>query len=131
MKILLDTNILLRATLGNIPQKAVSYIEDKNTTLLFSSANIWEVVIKSALGKPDFNIDPLLLYNGLLMAGYKELPVTGRHTLLVSSLPPLHKDPFDRILLAQAACEGVPLLTSDKLLTQYSDSVIYVEMEKY
>ncbi|MCL2071062.1 MAG: type II toxin-antitoxin system VapC family toxin [Oscillospiraceae bacterium] len=126
MKILLDTHLLLWAALGDLPPKAVSYMEDKTNILLFSSASIWEVVIKSGLGREDFVVEPASLYSGLLSAGYQELPVTSRHSLLVATLPPLHKDPFDRILLAQSMSEGVPLLTIDRILTQYKSSVIYV-----
>jgi len=96
-------------------------------TLLFSPASIWEVVIKRGLGREDFSVDPASLYSGLLTAGYEELPITGRHALLVSNLPPLHKDPFDRILLAQAASEGIPLLTSDSVLAQYPGSLIFIK----
>jgi len=129
MKIILDTHILLWTASGELFQKApkaVSYIEDGKNTLMFSSASIWEVVIKSGLGRPDFIVNPTFLYNGLLMAGYQELPITGRHSLLVSTLPPIHKDPFDRILLAQSMYEGATLLTSDRILGQYLGSVVYV-----
>lgn len=126
MKILLDTNILLLAASGELSQDAIRYIEDSANTLLFSSASIWEVVIKSKLGRADFVVNPISLFNGLLNAGYQELQISGRHTLHVSTLPPLHKDPFDRILLAQAASEGIPFLTSDKFLLQYPGSVIVV-----
>jgi PIN domain nuclease of toxin-antitoxin system len=125
MRILLDTHLLLWAAAGELPPEAVRYIEDRANTLLFSPASIWEIVIKRGLGRTDFIVDPVSLYNGLLSAGYQEMPITSRHTLLVSTLPPLHKDPFDRILLAQAMSEGIPVLTSDKLLTQYPGSVIF------
>ena len=125
MKILLDTHILLWAATDELPPSATRYIENCANTLLFSPASIWEVVIKHGLDRADFIIDPASLYSGLLSAGYQELPITGRHTLLVSTLPRLHKDPFDRILLAQAASEGIPFLTSDKFLLQYPGSVIF------
>ena len=126
MKILLDTCLLLWAASDELTPEAARYIEDEKNTLLFSPASLWEIVIKRGLRREDFVVDPASLYSGLLSAGYQELPVTGRHTLLVSALPPLHKDPFDRILLAQAASEGIPFLTSDKLLTRYSGSIIFV-----
>ena len=126
MKILLDTHILLWAAADELPKEASRYIDDASNTLLFSPASIWEIVIKRGLDRPDFIVDPASLYSGLMSAGYEELPITGRHTLLVSNLPPLHKDPFDRILLAQAASEGIPLLTSDDLVSQYPGSVIMV-----
>ena len=126
MKLLLDTHILLWAAAGELPSEAARYIEDMANTLLFSPASIWEIVIKRGLGRTDFVVDPASLHNGLLNAGYQELPITGLHTLLVANLPLLHKDPFDRILLAQAAAEGIPLLTADSNLKQYPGSVIFV-----
>ena len=83
MRILLDTHILLWAAADKLPPIAVSYIGDKANTLLFSSASIWEITIKSELGRTDFSVDPVALYNGLLGAGYEELTVTSRHSLNV------------------------------------------------
>ena len=126
MRILLDTQLLIWTAAGSPPSKAVRYIEDKANTLLFSSASIWEITIKSELNRVDFKIDPAALYNGLLGAGYVELPVISRHALLVRNLPLLHKDPFDRILLAQAASEGITFLTADKIVAQYPGSVVFI-----
>jgi len=126
MNILLDTQIILWAAAGTLPATAQKYIDNTNNTLMFSPASIWEVVIKNSLGRPDFKVDPASLYGGLISAGYKELPITSKHTLLVSNLPAIHKDPFDRILIAQAASIGIPLLTSDQIIAQYSGSIIYV-----
>jgi PIN domain nuclease of toxin-antitoxin system len=128
MKILLDTNILLRSASGELPPEAQKYIEDSANALFFSPASIWEIVVKHGLGRSNFTVDPVFLYNGLLKAGYQELPVTGRHTLLVQTLPSLHKDPFDRILLAQAVSEGLTFLTTDKVLLQYPGSIIYIPL---
>jgi len=127
MRLLVDTHILLWSASGELPLEAARYIQNMEYTLLFSPASIWEVVIKRGLGREDFFVNPASLYSGLLTAGYEELPITGRHTLLVSNLPPLHKDPFDRILLAQSASEGIPLLTSDSVLSHYPGSVIFVK----
>ena len=127
MKILLDTQILLWAAAGSLPAQAAAYIADSTNTLLFSSASIWEVVIKSSLGRADFVVDPAALYDGLIEAGYVEVGVLSQHALHLSALPTLHKDPFDRILLAQGAALGVPLLTSDMQIAQYPGSIIYVE----
>ena len=126
MKVLLDTHLLIWAACGNLPSKAIPYIDDKANGLLFSSASIWEVAIKNGLGRADFSLDPAALFDGLLAAGYRELPITGRHCLLLRTLPKLHKDPFDRILLAQAVGEGIMLITTDKALEQYSDSIVFV-----
>jgi len=126
MKILVDTHILLWAAAGELPLEAARYVEDMANTLLFSPASIWEIVIKRGLGREDLIVAPTFLYNGLVSAGYQELPIVSRHALLVSSLPPLHKDPFDRILIAQSTAEGIPLLTSDINLSQYPGSIIFV-----
>jgi len=126
MNILLDTNILLWAAADELPQEAIHYIEDSENTLMFSPASIWEVVIKHGLGRTDFIVDPNSLFRGLIRAGYSELPITGQHTLHIASLQPLHKDPFDRILLAQSSFEGIPLLTSDSTLMQYPGPLIHI-----
>ena len=126
MKILIDTHVLLWAAADELPQDALRYFEDKSNVLLFSPASIWEIVIKRGLGRTDFVVEPASLYSGLLSAGYQELPITCQHTLLVQSLPLLHKDPFDRILIAQAASEGVPFLTADKTLSMYPGSIIFI-----
>ena len=126
MKLLLDTHILLWAAEDSLPEEAAEYISDMSNMLFFSSASIWEIVIKGGLGRTDFIVDTASLHDGLLRAKYNELTISARHALLVSSLPLLHKDPFDRILLAQSAYEGIPLLTSDEILTQYPGNIIYI-----
>jgi len=90
---------------------------------LFNSASLWEVAIKRGLGREDFRADPRLLRRGLLDNGYRELPITSEHAVAVDGLPPLHKGPFDRILVAQATVEGVALLTADPLVGQYPGPV--------
>ena len=126
MRILLDTNIILWSAFNGLPPSAASYILDEKNILYFSSANIWEVVIKNALNRADFNVDPFMLYKGLLNNGYKELPITSTHSLTIHTLPNIHKDPFDRILLGQAVSEGIPLLTSDSRLSEYPAPIILV-----
>jgi PIN domain nuclease of toxin-antitoxin system len=91
--------------------------------LQFSAASLWEVAIKHGLGRSDFKVDPRLLRRGLIDNGYEELPVTSAHAVVVDSLPPIHKDPFDRILVAQAIVEGIELLTADAVMAQYSGPV--------
>ena len=126
MKLLIDTHLLLWAAADTLPEKAMPYFLDNENELFFSSASIWEVVIKKSLNRPDFQADPFALYWGLLDNGYIELNITSRHVLLVADLPQFHKDPFDRILIAQAKAEGVVLLSSDETLSDYSP-VIYIE----
>lgn len=126
MKILLDTHMLLWAADGTLGGKAADLVGDPGNTLFFSPASIWEISIKKGLGRSDFAVDPEALCRGLLDNQYIEIPITGAHALVVGGLPMLHKDPFDRILLAQAETEGMSLLTSDGLLPQYGDSVIFL-----
>ena len=96
---------------------------DPANQLVFSSASLWEIGIKNGLERPDFNIDPRRLWRMLLVNGYRELPVSSEHAVAVNELPPLHKDPFDRIPVAQARVEGLTLLTSDKMVAKYGDGV--------
>ena len=86
---------------------------------MFSAASIWEITIKGSLGRDDFRVEPRVLVRGLLENGYTELPVTSEHAVNVDLLPSIHKDPFDRILIAQALVEGIPLLTADAQLARY------------
>jgi len=126
MKCLLDTHILLWAAADNLPKAAKKYFSDENE-LYFSPASIWEIVIKRALCRNDFQIDPGAFHAGLLSAGYKELPITARHTLTVESLPEIHKDPFDRILIAQAEYERIHLVTADKDIAKYPFRIVFIE----
>ena len=121
MKLLLDTNLLLWAAHDpkRVPKTARTLIEDLGNELLFSAASIWEITIKRSLGRRDFQIDARLLRRALLDNGYTELPITSEHAINVDLLPSTHKDPFDRILVAQATVEGITLLTTDAKLMGY------------
>lgn len=121
MKLLLDTHLLLWAAgePGRLPTEARNLIDNPANELLFSAASLWEVVIKRGLGREDFKVDPRLLRRGLLDNGYSELPVVSDHVVAIDSLPRIHQDPFDRVLVAQAIVEGIILLTTDSLLAQY------------
>jgi PIN domain nuclease of toxin-antitoxin system len=125
MKVLLDTHLLLWAAAqpGRLSQAARDILEDEAHTLVFSAASIWEVAIKRGLNRADFTVEPSVLRRGLLDNGYSELPITAAHAAAVTGLPALHKDPFDRMLLAQALHEGFPLLTSDATLAGYGGPV--------
>lgn len=94
-------------------------LDDPESVLLFSAASLWEVAIKRGLGRDDFQVDSRLLRRGLLDNGYIELPITSEHAVAIDLLPPIHKDPFDRILVAQSMVEGVTLLTTDPLVARY------------
>jgi PIN domain nuclease of toxin-antitoxin system len=121
MKLLLDTHLLLWAAgePRRLSRQARTLIENPDNELLFSAASLWEVAIKRGLGREDFKVDARLLRRGLLDNGYGELPILSDHVVAIDSLPPIHKDPFDRILVAQATVEGVTLLTFDSLVSQY------------
>lgn len=121
MNLLLDTHLLLWAAGApdRLSPAARELIADPDHRLIFSAASLWEITIKNGLGRDDFQADPRLLRRGLIDNGYEELAITSEHAVSVESLPPLHKDPFDRILVAQATVEGFTLLTSDALVAQY------------
>jgi PIN domain nuclease of toxin-antitoxin system len=125
VKLLLDTQILLWA--AGQPERlsaaARKQLGNPKNELLFSAASLWEITIKKSLGREDFRVEPRLLRRGLLDNGYTELPVTSEHAVNIDALPDLHKDPFDRILLAQALTEGITLLTADAQLARYPGPV--------
>jgi PIN domain nuclease of toxin-antitoxin system len=121
MKLLLDTHVLLWAagSPAQLPPAARAMLDDPDNELLFSAASLWEIAIKRGLGRADFQVDARVLRRGLLDNGYLELPITSEHAVFIDSLPAIHKDPFDRILIAQATVEGITLLTADALVAQY------------
>ena len=121
MKLLLDTHLLLWAAgePRRLSKQARTLIDNPDNELLFSAASLWEVASKRGLGRDDFKVDTRLLRRGLLDNGYSELPIISDHVVETESLPPIHKDPFDRVLVAQATVEGITLLTTDSLVSQY------------
>ena len=121
MILLLDTQLLLWAASQpeQLSEAARARLLDESNELWFSSASIWEVTIKAGLGRKDFRVDPYLLRRGLVDNGYLELPITSGHALAVHHLPPIHRDPFDRMLIAQAESEGILLLTADSTVAGY------------
>lgn len=119
MRILVDTHTLLWAAKGSLPSSASKLLEDSSNELYFSSANIWEIELK----RQKLDIDIEALVKSLLENGYRELSITSRHVLGLQALPKLHSDPFDRILLSQAVCEGLFFLTADSVLKQYAEHV--------
>ncbi|MBN8765827.1 MAG: type II toxin-antitoxin system VapC family toxin [Thiobacillus sp.] len=125
MNLLLDTHLLLWAASEpkRLSARARTLLLDPANHLVFSSASLWEISIKNGLDRADFNVDPRRLWRMLLVSGYRELPVTSEHTVAVNELPSLHKDPFDRILVAQARVEGLTLLTVDRTVAKYGDGV--------
>lgn len=128
MKYLLDTQLLLWAAQGSsrLSSKARKLIEDDDNTLVFSAASLWEIAIKAGLGREDFVVDPGEVRRGLLDNGYQELPVTAAHAVALMDLPSGHKDPFDRMLLAQAIHERFTLATADAVLGGYDGPIVEV-----
>ena len=125
MKLLLDTHVLLWAAYApeRLSNKAQQLLSDPARNLYFSVASLWEVAIKSALGRADFQVDVAELRTGLVANGYNEVAIESGHVLRVPTLPPIHADPFDRILVAQAMTEGFVLLSNDAKLKAYGGPV--------
>lgn len=125
MKILLDTHILLWAAYSptKLSSQLAAIIEDPKTELIFSAASIWEIAIKSSLGRNDFSVNAGFFRRALLNNNYLELPITGQHTAAVQNIPKIHNDPFDRLIFAQASIEGLPFYTADQTLADYGSPV--------
>ena len=125
MKALLDTHLLLWSAItpGRLSKEARDFLDDRTHTLFFSTASVWETAIKHGLGRTEFRVEPRLLRQGLLRGGYEEISITGDHAIEAGGLPLLHRDPFDRMLVAQAKVEGIVLLTADAVLAGYGDPV--------
>jgi PIN domain nuclease of toxin-antitoxin system len=125
MKVLLDTHIILWAAgqPDKLSEAARDTLVDTRNSLFFSTASIWEIVIKQSFDRNDFKVDPYRLRKMLVMNDYSELPVTSEHALRVDTLPSFHSDPFDRILIAQARTEGMLLLTVDSAIIEYGEAI--------
>jgi PIN domain nuclease of toxin-antitoxin system len=123
--LLLDTHVLLWALDApeRLPQDVVAQIESPETTVYFSAASIWEIAIKTALGKVDFQHSPEDIAQAAKDTGFVELPVSAAHAAKVAHLPPHHRDPFDRLLIAQILLLPAQLITADAALVPYSELV--------
>lgn len=121
MKYLLDTHLVLWA--ANSPEclseSTRQLLKSLSNDIYFSVLSLWEIAIKHGLNRQDFQVDARVLRRGLLHDDYKELTIQSEHVVFVDSLPLLHKDPFDRLLIAQATVEGITLLTKDKMVAKY------------
>lgn len=128
MKYLVDTHLAIWsvANSGKLPPKAAKLMGETSSVFFFSAASVWEIAIKRAKHPEDVPISAEEARNLFLEAGYRELPVSSSHSILVEHLPPLHADPFDRMLVAQAQTEGMKLLTHDHVIPQYGDFVVRV-----
>ena len=125
MRLLLDTHLLLWAAASSkrLPPEAREILEDGANAAYFSAASIWEIAIKSSIARKDFRIDLDALRSALPKMQLVELPITASHAAGVTRLPPIHRDPFDRLLVAQSMAEPLTLLTNDALLAEYGDCV--------
>lgn len=128
MRLLLDTNILLWVTSGTdrLDGETFAMIKNNANTILFSAASIWEISIKAGLQRDDFHAVPTDVLAAATRAGFIELPVQSHIALRVAALPHYHRDPFDRLLIAQAMAEPAVFLTTDRILTRYTDLVTLV-----
>ena len=125
MRLLLDTHLLLWAAANSkrLPRMARELLEDETNEVYYSAASIWEIAIKSSIGRKDFRIDLASLQSMLPEMGFIELPVTAAHAAGITKLPLIHRDPFDRLLIAQSIAEPLTLLTNDAILGRYRGSV--------
>lgn len=125
MRLLLDTHLLLWASARSrrLPKEARRLLENPRNEVHFSAASLWEIVIKLGLGRSEFRVDLGLLRPALSEMGFIELPVTGAHAERLADLPPIRKDPFDRMLVAQSLSEPLILLTNDVALEAYGEVV--------
>ncbi|MBS3965503.1 MAG: type II toxin-antitoxin system VapC family toxin [Methylomonas sp.] len=125
MDIVLDTHILLWAMgdTGRLPNWALEAIESTDNRIFYSVASIWEIAIKMKVGKLQLTCQPLEIAGGALATGFLELPIYASHAAKVLDLPLYHRDPFDRLLVAQAILSNAQLLTADTALKPYSSLV--------
>ena len=125
MRLLLDTHLILWSISQSerLSRQARDLLGDPDNELVASVVSLWEIAIKRSSRRADFTAEPTSIRHQLLAHGYEELPITGEHAVAVTALPPIHGDPFDRMLVAQAIVEGVTLLTADPLVARYPGPV--------
>lgn len=121
MQVLLDTHILLWSLLTpeRLEPAYREILESPEHAIFFSAVNIWEIAIKRALGRPNFDVEPDAARRGALLTGFREMPVTGIHAAAVRHLPSHHRDPFDRLFIAQAQIEPLLVMTDDPQISRY------------
>ena len=125
MTLLLDTQIVLwmAAEPHKLSAQACDLLDAPDAAIAFSVVNLWEIAIKRGLRRESLQFDPRRLRDRMLATGFTEIQVTADHALGVEHLPPIHGDPFDRLLVAQAMTEGLTLITSDRLLDGYPGDI--------
>jgi PIN domain nuclease of toxin-antitoxin system len=118
---LLDTHILLWTLVdpNKVPEPMRRIVEDTGNRVWFSAASIWEIAIKHSLAKAEFTVEPAIIWKAARETGLEELAVTAEHAVGVDALPWLHRDPFDRLLVAQARAAGMKLLSVDPKVNAY------------
>ena len=128
MRILLDTHILLWALSKpqQLKQTTFQQLKDPGNDIAFSAVCIWEIAVKATAKRSDFRCKPGLILEAALATGFRELPVHATAAMKVTDLPLHHRDPFDRLLVAQAIAEGRLLYTADARLAVYSELVVQV-----
>ncbi|MDE1159873.1 MAG: type II toxin-antitoxin system VapC family toxin [Neorhizobium sp.] len=126
---MLDSHMLvwLVGASDRLPAKARIAIENPSNLIFFSSASIWELQIKHSTGRARLALPPVILHQVLVSNQFHEVPVTSQHGLRTAALPPIHRDPFDRILIAQAMAEDMLLLTSDQMVGRYPGPIMLVQ----
>lgn len=128
MRLLLDTHVLLWALAEprRLPGAARDAIEAGDNEVLFSAASIWEIAIKSEVLRAGFGVDTATIIGAAKDMRFDELAIGAGHAAAVAALPPHHKDPFDRLLVAQALTEPARLVTADKALAAYSNDLVWL-----
>jgi len=131
MRLLLDTHVALWAIADHprLSGKARRLIDDPDNRVVISAVTVWEISIKHALARGGPNDMPVSGAEALgyfRNAGFEILPITSVHAAAIEELPPIHADPFDRLLIAQALNEPLRLLTADPRVVRYSDTIIAV-----
>lgn len=127
MRCLLDTHVFLWWVNEDrrLPEHVRSVIEDNENDIYFSAVSAWEIAIKAHLGRIELKVDPQLFITNQLEANrFRQLSIDIRHALGVFALPPVHRDPFDRLLVAQAIIENLVVLSQDSFIKQYDVPVI-------
>lgn len=128
MKVLLDTHTFLWWITDDrrMSVRAAAIIEDGNNSLYLSTASAWEIIIKTQMGRLPLPGSPVhYIPQQMAINAIEPLPIALTHALAVYELPPLHRDPFDRLLVAQAQSEHLPILTIDPLISQYEVEILW------
>jgi len=127
MRILLDTNVALAVGNGSEPPEVAEFVENEENDCFLSVVVLWEIAIKRSIGKLDIGMGLEEFASGFISQGYSVLNVQPKHIYALDMLPVVHRDPFDRLLVAQAQREDMMLITTDELLAEYGPLVKYIK----